>query len=88
MRNPDKYLVLLPKLQQYHFRRLVRRGLDLQELPSLMVDAILSSDSEGKMIHFFSAGGAQMLIDAIDKVRSAMVCRLSFAHPNLITAFG
>lgn len=53
-----------------------------------MVDAILSSDSEGKMIHFFSAGGAQMLIDAIDKVRSAMVCRLSFAHPNLITAFG
>ena len=53
-----------------------------------MVDAILSSDGEGKMIYRFPVDDAQMLIDVIDEVRSTICCHGISACPNLIAASG
>ena len=53
--------------------RLLKHGFDLQELPSL-IDAVLSSHSEGEAIRCLPVGDAQTFIDVVDEVRSMATC--------------
>ena len=57
----------------------VGRGLDQQELPSL-IDVVLTSKGGGEILRSLSADDAQMLIDYIDQVHSTATCHHTPAY--------